>query len=148
MRLLVLLAFTVSIPLAAETVFKCVDESGKVTFTQYACPSHTSPSGSVEANNQQPSAEGETARMAAQRAPGIRKQSAGNWNDAPPEPARPKIQSEPRVRAWDSDRTASQPQNQQPCMKTIDMPVRSSRVNADGSRTGTAGTVKVMAPCR
>lgn len=148
MRLLLLLAYIVSTHLVADTVFKCVDESGKVTFTQHACPSQTTLSGAVEASNQRPSAEGETARMAAERAPETRKQSAGNWNDAPPPQAEPKVHAEKRIRAWDSDRTVTQPQNQQPCVKIVNRTINYQQINKDGSRAGVSQVVKDVVPCR
>ena len=49
----------------AETVYKCVDAHGKVTFTQQACPNSGNSAG-VELNvqNSRPSGEGESAVMA------------------------------------------------------------------------------------
>ncbi len=66
MRMAVILAFSVSMPVAAETVFKCVDAAGKVTFTQQACPDSTGLADVVRAHNSPPSAGGSPVRMADQ----------------------------------------------------------------------------------
>lgn len=48
----------------AATVYKCVDASGKVTFTQHNCPEAAKLNDVVSAHNARPSGSGESAVMA------------------------------------------------------------------------------------
>lgn len=148
-----LLLFAVVAPLVqGETVFKCVDTAGKVTFTQQACPEQSNLSDVVSAHNQRPSADGEAAKMAEKPMPsGIVKKPAGNWND-PPQPVPAK---EPATQEKQNDRACagcakSKPVDfdQQPCVKVVDKLVSRSYLDKNGNRVGSAETVKVVVPCR
>lgn len=48
----------------AETVYKCIDAQGRVTFTQQSCPNGKAPGLQVEVQNPRPSGVGESALMA------------------------------------------------------------------------------------
>lgn len=150
MRLVVLLAFTFSMPLTAETVFKCVDASGNVTFTQQACPEHSNLYDVVGAHNQRPSAEGESAKMAEKRQPsGTRQQTAGNWNDSAPPAPEPAPQEKQNSRACAGcEKSKPIDNSQQPCVKVVDKLVNRSYVDKNGNRVGSAESVKVVVPCR
>lgn len=69
MRILVAALISFASVVHAGQVFKCVDSSGKVTFTQGNCPERHDFDSVVEAKNVAPSGSGPTVKMAAQKMP-------------------------------------------------------------------------------
>lgn len=69
MRILVAALISFASVVHAGQVFKCVDSSGKVTFTQSNCPEKHDFDSVVEAKNVAPSGSGPAVKMATQKMP-------------------------------------------------------------------------------
>ena len=64
MRIFIIVLLAWSQMAAAEAVFRCVDDNGKVTFTKQNCPAKSNFTGVVSAHNQAPSGSSAPVRMA------------------------------------------------------------------------------------
>lgn len=139
----ILAALLLSSQARAATIFKCVDEAGKVTFTKNAnCPRNSGLEDVVRAHNAAPSGSSEPARMAAPvaaRTPRPKKDLIviGEKQAAPT----PAPEAAPRAGA----QRVQGPE--QPCIKMVERIVTSRKVNKDGSTRSRAEMVKVPVAC-
>ena len=143
-----LAALLLSSQVSAASIFKCVDEAGKVTFTKNAnCPRNTGLYEVVRAHNSAPSGSSAAVRMAdPSRAPAVSSQSKELTIVGQPLqrtlPIDSGLERETPVRAAGVNRNAAQP-----CVRFVDKHVSSSRRSKNGGTVGRGQIIKVPVPC-
>lgn len=129
----------------ADTVFKCVDAAGKVTFTQNQnCPRSSALDDVVSAHNAAPSGSSAPVQMADPSK--LRKQKPKDKSVAVVEdqPPAPEVEPAPEKEAVAS---ATPRAATQPCTKVQDQRYSYSRRNKDGTTSGVSGVRKIIVPC-
>lgn len=141
---LVFAAILLSSQAGAATIFKCVDESGKVTFTKNAnCPRDTGLEDVVRAHNAAPSGSSAPVRMAAPVAnrPAAKNKELVVVGEQPVVPVAQPAETSPRG-------GIARPQGPtQPCIKIVEKLIHGRIPTKDGKIRSRAQIVKVPVAC-
>ncbi|MCY1544208.1 hypothetical protein D9M68_800720 [compost metagenome] len=118
---------------------KCVDAVGKVTFAQNECPAGMVGEQHDVKTSQRPSGEGPAVKLA---------DPSKTYTSPRPKVSKPRP-APPSPEVVYSDPKPAEPQviYVKPCVKYVNVPYSYGKRNADGSRTGRAGTYKAAVPC-
>ena len=140
-------AFLLLLPIAvyAAPIFKCVDEAGRVTFTQNQnCPRQSNLEGVSDHRNVAPSGSGPAVKMAD---PSIRQPPSNRQGQAYTVVGEQPAAAPVVVPTPDPQVVVRPAPNSQPCTKVVNQMVNSTFVGKDGKRVGRSEIRKVVVPC-
>lgn len=139
---IVFLSLTLGHQAFAETIFKCVDESGRITFTARAnCPGGHELQSSAEKKNARPSGDDESVVMAdpSRRSVTVPQQQVVVAGKVPK-----RVVTDPNVeQAWSKTSTYRRGYVPPARVRIVEKTIRSSGRNKDGSTWGSATRVQV-----
>ncbi len=140
----ILAALLLSWEASAASIFKCVDEAGRVTFTKNQnCPRNSGLADVVSAHNAAPSGSSEAVRMAApvaRNAP-AKKRELVVVGEQPVVTVAPAAEPAPRSGVARAAGPA------QPCIKIVERRVNRSTITKDGNRRGSSQIIKAPVAC-